>query len=315
MDHKKTISVVISTYRRDAMLIRALDSLASQTMNDFEIIVVDDNDIPEWNCRVAEIVEAFRRCHPLIPLIYICIRENLGSAMARNQGIETARGEYVTFLDDDDYYLPEKLQRQLDFMRSNGLDYSVTDLELYFENEMLSERRIRQGVDRLNRDELLKYHFLNHITGTDTMMFRKEYLHQIGMFPPINIGDEFYLMQRAIDGGGKFGCLAGCDVRAYVHTGEGGLSSGQGKIDGENQLYVYKKKFFHRFDARSVRGIRMRHYAVLAFAGLRKGSYFFCAKNALIGFLCAPVQSVQMLRNRRKKADELQQGNRERCSV
>ena len=68
-------------------------------------------------------------------------------------------------------------------------------------------------------------------------MFKKEYLTKIGGFPPINVGDEFYLMHRAINGGGAFGYLPGCQVKAYVQTGEGGLSSGDGKIKGENALY------------------------------------------------------------------------------
>lgn len=315
MDQKKMVSIVVSTYRRDTMLMRALESIAKQTTDDYEIILVDDNSMPEWNCRVKQIAEDFCCRYPQITLTCVCNEENLGSALARNRGIEKAQGEYVTFLDDDDYYLPEKVKRQLDFMRSNEIDYCVTDLELYFENEALSERRIRQGFDRLERDDLLKHHFLYHITGTDTMMFRRDYLHQVGMFPPVNIGDEFYLMRRAIDGGGKFGCLPGCDVRAYVHTGEGGLSSGQGKIDGENRLYEYKKKFFHRFDAKTVRGIRMRHYAVLAFAGLRKGSYFFFIWNAMIGFLCAPVQSLQMMRNRKRRSDHTEAENSSMCNV
>lgn len=299
MNEYKTVSVVVSTFRRDTMLARALDSLAAQTIRDFEIVVVDDNSEPEWISRVERIIREFREKHPEIGLKYIQNKSNLGSAQARNRGIAAAEGEYITFLDDDDLYLPEKIEKQLIFMQENAADYCVTDLELYYENEVLSEKRIRRGMEQLEGDALLCYHFMHHLTGTDTMMFQKDYLQRIGGFPPIDVGDEFYLIHRAIEGGGKFSYMNRCDVKAYVHTGEGGLSSGQGKIDGENRLYEYKKSFFHRFEPKNIRFMRMRHYAVLAFAGLRKKSYGFFVVNGLLCFFSAPVQCIAFLRGRK----------------
>ena len=75
-------------------------------------------------------------------------------------------------------------------------------------------------------------------------MFRKEYLDKIGGFPPIDVGDEFYLMKEAITGGGQFSYLKRCEVKALVHTETEGLSSRESKIQGENALYEYKKSFF-----------------------------------------------------------------------
>ena len=75
---------------------------------------------------------------------YIQNNPNLGSAKTRNKGIEAADGKYITFLDDDDIYFPEKIKNQYVFMEENGLDYSVTDLDLYFDNEKLFERKTRK---------------------------------------------------------------------------------------------------------------------------------------------------------------------------
>lgn len=303
VEKKKTVSVVVSTFRREAVLMRALRSIAGQTMRDFEVVVVDDNGDLAWNQKAEAIVDEFKTEYPWIPIKYIQNSVNLGSAQARNCGVAAADGEYVTFLDDDDVYLPQKICRQLEYMQTNAIDYCAEDIALYYEDETLSEKRIRGDISGLNSEMLLRYHFMHHITGTDTMMFRKAYLEQIGGFPPIDVGDEFYLLHRAIEAGGKFGYLSCCDVKAYIHTGNGGLSSGKGKIDGENALYQYKKKYFPLFDRKSIRYIRMRHYAVLAFASIRSRDFLWSFLYGVLGFFSAPVQCLCFLKDRYKNAN------------
>ncbi len=286
------VSVVVATYRREQSLKDALESLAGQTYTDFEIVVVDDNGEKEWNLKVEKIVDDFRGRHKDIFVKLVINNRNQGSAMARNIGIDTSRGEFVTFLDDDDLYLPEKVGRQVVFMQECGCDYSITDLVLYNENEKLTDKRVRNYIRETSPQTLLEYHLKYHITGTDTMMFKKDYLTKISGFAPIDVGDEFYLMQRAIEGKGKFGYLKRCDVKAYIHTGDAGLSSGDSKIDGENALYEYKRTFFDDVDKKTRRYIKMRHFAVIAFAELRRGRYVAFLKNALMSFFAAPVACV-----------------------
>ena len=290
------VSVVVATYKRDNELKNALNSLSEQAYTDFEIVLVDDNANVEWNEKVAVIVKEFCESNPGIAFKFIVNNPNQGSAKTRNIGIEAASGEYITFLDDDDVYLPEKISRQVKFMQDGNYDYSVTDLYLYNENDNLIDKRIRSYVRETDMQTLLGYHLKYHLTGTDTMMFRKEYLVNIGGFAPIDVGDEFYLMQRAIDGNGKFGYLPGSDIKAYVHTGENaGVSSGEGKIKGENALYEYKKGFFGRLSAAEVRYIKMRHYAVLAFAYVRMKKYFRTLKYAVMSFFSAPISFFKMI--------------------
>ena len=292
------VSVVVATYRRDTYLRKALDSLMTQTYPNFEIILVDDNDDPQWNQTVKNIVSGYFQYSRSVTITYIQNHPNQGSAKTRNIGISAARGEYVCFLDDDDQYLPEKIAKQVRFMAENGLDYSITDLDLYNENDRLVDRRVRNYVKNLSRDALTTYHLKYHLTGTDTMMFRKDYLNKIGGFPPIDVGDEYYLMHRAIDGGGKFGYLPTCDVKAYIHTGENGLSSGEGKILGEKALYQYKLQYFDRISRKDRRFVKMRHHAVIAFAQIRRKKYLSFMKNALISFCYSPMESLMLLKNR-----------------
>ncbi|MBR7133385.1 MAG: glycosyltransferase family 2 protein [Clostridia bacterium] len=294
-----TVSVIVATYRRDNSLKAALESLAKQSYTDFEIVLVDDNGCEEWNERVSKIAAAFLGSFPDIPLRLIVNNPNQGSARARNIGIAEAKGEFVTFLDDDDIYLPEKLKNQLEYMLESGTDYSITDLELFNEADKLIDRRVRSYIKAYDSTSLLKYHFMYHITGTDTMMFKKEYLNKIGGFDAIDVGDEFYLMKKAIEGGGKFGYLNCCDVKAYVHTGEAGLSGGQGKIDGENRLYEFKKRYFSKIDRKTVKYIKMRHYAVLAFANIKMKKPIQIFKNGILSFSAQPIECCKLLITRK----------------
>ena len=288
------VSVVMATFHREGELKRALASLAQQTYPQVEVILVDDNGDSAWNQKVERIVEIWRRKEN-IPMKYIQNQENHGSAESRNQGIRAASGRYVTFLDDDDKYGPDKVFHQVRHMQKEGSDFSITDLALYNEKGKLEERRrryyLKEGV-RYDRRKLLELHLLYHLTGTDTLMFRKEYLDKIGGFPPIDVGDEFYLMKEAITGGGQFSYLKRCEVKALVHTETEGLSSRESKIQGENALYEYKKSFFPKLGKDSVRKIRMRHHLVLAYTYLRSRDYVAFVREGIVSFFSAPVACV-----------------------
>ena len=289
-------SVIVATYRRDTPLEQALRSLGAQTEKDLEIVLVDDNADPQWNAAVAEVVARFREAFPEANLRVLVNESNLGSAKTRNRGVEEAAGTYVTFLDDDDRYLPGKVARQTAFMEAETLDYSVTDLFLYNERGACTDRRIRDYLSDVTPSALLEAHLMHHMTGTDTMMFRKDYFRKIGGFAPIDEGDEFYLMERAILGEGRFGYLPGCDVWAVVHTGEtAGLSSGEQKIRGENALLEHKKQFFPRLSPAARRYILMRHHAVIAFAQLRRRHFLGFAVSAARSFFRSPVRCIRLL--------------------
>lgn len=99
------VSVVIPTYNRAATLSRAIDSALEQTIDDLEVVVVDDGSTDE----TASVLAGYEdpRVRPVVH------PTNQGANVARNTGIEHARGEYVAFLDSDDLWCPEKLERQL----------------------------------------------------------------------------------------------------------------------------------------------------------------------------------------------------------
>lgn len=293
------VSVVVATYQRDETLSRALNSIAKQTYTNIEIILVDDNDNAAWNAKVEAIALKFVAENG-VSLRRIVNKPNQGSAKSRNIGIKDSKGAYVTFLDDDDEYLPEKIERQLRLMVSENSDYCLTDLVLLNENGTLSAVRKHSYLNSIEKSNLLLCHLMYHMTGTDTMMFKRVYLVGIGGFDEIDVGDEYYLMTKAIEGGGKLSYLDRSDVRAYVHKENGGLSSGLSKINGENSLYKYKQTFFSRLTFNDKRYITMRHYAVLCFAYYRMGSYMKALLYGFMSVITAPRQCYILLANRKR---------------
>ena len=104
-------SIVIPVYNRNEVLTRALLSCTHQTIDDFEVIVVDDGS-PN-SAEIEEIVASFDDAR----FRYIH-RENGGGGAARNTGIDSAQGQYIAFLDSDDQFLPVKLATAQTFLKS-----------------------------------------------------------------------------------------------------------------------------------------------------------------------------------------------------
>jgi len=102
-----TISVVIPAYNAEKYVGRAVESILAQTHSPDEIIIVDDGSTDG----TAQVVRLFEDKVTFIQ------QQNAGASVARNSGIEAARGEWIAFLDADDEWLPQKLQRQIEHLR------------------------------------------------------------------------------------------------------------------------------------------------------------------------------------------------------
>lgn len=114
------ISVVIPTHNRSERLRQAIESVRTQGWKDLEIIVVDDASTDG----TPALMEDLSKLEPRIR--YIRNTVALGGGGARNAGIAAARGEYVAFLDDDDLWLPEKLERQYEMLKAHSATAAVS---------------------------------------------------------------------------------------------------------------------------------------------------------------------------------------------
>ena len=103
------VSVIIPTFNRGWILREAIDSVLNQSVQDFELLVIDDgstDDTPDILCEYGDAIRRIRQ-------------ENRGVSAARNRGIAAAKGTYIAFLDSDDLWMPEKLCTQIDFFRDH----------------------------------------------------------------------------------------------------------------------------------------------------------------------------------------------------
>lgn len=119
------ISVVIPTHNRRSLLKRAVRSVQKQSCPDIEILVVSDGSTDGTDRCMEELAKEDPRIH------YHCYPESKGANHARNIGISLSKGEYIAFLDDDDEWLPEKLEKQKKILDENervGLVYSHVNL-------------------------------------------------------------------------------------------------------------------------------------------------------------------------------------------
>lgn len=108
------ISVIIPTYNRDWCIQRALDSVLGQSFDDFDVWIVDDGSSDNTRGIIRKLVSRGTR----VPVKYIFMA-NRGVAAARNLGIQSSRGNWLALLDSDDLWLPEKLERQLQFIKAH----------------------------------------------------------------------------------------------------------------------------------------------------------------------------------------------------
>lgn len=195
------VSVVIPTYKRATLLPRAVDSVLSQTYENWELIVVDGKS----DDGTAALMRRYRMEMP--ERIVFIEQDDHNCCAARNTGIEVARGEFVAFLDSDDRFLPTKLERQMELFSLRpelGFvfgDYAFVDLQnrrhvSAFDEHHASIRRV-PSIEiaphlRVCGGSLFQHLLRNYFIATIVAVVRKDVLGQTIRFnPEIMYGHEW----------------------------------------------------------------------------------------------------------------------------
>ena len=168
---EELVSVIIPVYNAEKYVKQAIDSVKKQTYTNYEIIVIDD-------CSTDNSVSKIEGVD-----IFIKLKKNSGAAIARNKGIQVAKGEYIAFLDADDIWMENKLEEQVNFMKKNKIAFSFSSY--YYLNNNNQKLKKVKVPKTLTYKEALK----NTIITTITVMFSCKYLKKEDMYMP-NIGSE-----------------------------------------------------------------------------------------------------------------------------
>ncbi|MBA2859850.1 glycosyltransferase family A protein [Methanococcus maripaludis] len=165
------VSIIIPTYNRPEYLKRAILSCLNQTYNNIEIIVVDDNSTVNH----TKTIESFNDKR----IKYYKNSVNKGAPYSRNKGFGLSCGEYLTFLDDDDELLSEKIRLQVEKFRSSKVNnLGVVTCDVEYKRTDLNDVKKNRKQGHIYLDLLKRY----CVYGTETLLIKREFFEKINGF-------------------------------------------------------------------------------------------------------------------------------------
>ncbi|ASA78486.1 glycosyltransferase [Thermococcus sp. 5-4] len=225
---KPTVSVIIPTYNRANLLKRAIESVISQRFEDFELIVVDDAS-PD---NTPEIVESINDTR----IRYIRLKENSGGPVARNTGIKKARGKFIALLDDDDEWLPNRLEVQVRKFENLDREFGVVYGGFYYvsqqDGKILGKRLPR------HRGDVYEHFLRENFIGSPTLLIRRECFKRAGLFDPKLTSSQDWDMWLRIARYYKFDYVNEIVAKYYVHGRQ--ISFNMGKYIPGRERFIRK---------------------------------------------------------------------------
>tara|TARA_E500000178_G_scaffold331684_1_gene364792 strand:- start:152 stop:913 length:762 start_codon:yes stop_codon:yes gene_type:complete len=182
MEQIKLVSVIIPYYKKKIFILPAIKSILNQTYKKFEIIIIYDDPNKEDLSYVRNISALDKRIKLIIN------KKNLGAGFSRNTGIKKAKGYYVAFLDSDDIWYQNKLDKQIKFMRNENADFSFTAFDLI--NSKGKKIGTRQANHLLTYKNLIK----SCDIGLSTVILKKKLLNNYYYkFPNLKTKEDYVL--------------------------------------------------------------------------------------------------------------------------
>ncbi|PSL40696.1 teichuronic acid biosynthesis glycosyltransferase TuaG [Planomicrobium soli] len=173
------VSVIMPVYNAERFVKQAIMSILSQTYKEVEIIIVDDCSIDKSFDIIKELMAENKN------IFYYKNEKNLGPAVARNKAIELSKGRFLAFLDSDDIWQEEKIEKQLEMMKQKNAAFSYTAIETINEmgNTIKLKKNIKQVVD-------YNYILKNTIIPCSTVIVDRNLLGDFRM-PLIRAGQDY----------------------------------------------------------------------------------------------------------------------------
>jgi len=206
------VSVIIPTYNRCKLVLQAIQSVQNQTVEDLEVLVVDDGSTDDTQKRIAAITDN---------RIRYLRNPRKGISSARNFGIENSKGKYISFLDSDDLWLPEKLEEQLEILNQDEdlivwSDASVIDAEGKEKGILLTElygakKRVKSG------DIFLELLWDNFVI-IQSLILKKDITQKIKIDTSLTYADDYrFVIDLAKDF--RFHFISEPLVKYRIHNG------------------------------------------------------------------------------------------------
>ena len=192
MKNLPKVSTIITNYNKGPYIEEAIESVVKQTYPNIEIIVVDDKSTDGS----VEIIENVIKKYKDKDIKLIKHSENLGSSAARNSGIKASTGEYIQFLDADDYYLENRTEflvnkiGKKDFVITNY--YGMNNSKIY-----IIDHQPDLVVNTLNRKKVLQKLFVAPVSFPMAALFKKDFIYKVGLFrEDIQVSEDWEFLFR-----------------------------------------------------------------------------------------------------------------------
>lgn len=218
----KKVSVIIPVHNSEKYILKCINSVINQTYKNLEIILIDDKSTDNSVELIKKIGDK--------RIKLIALEKNSGAAIARNKGIEKSSGDYICFLDSDDYWKPKKIEKQLKFIKDKAFIYSEY---LYLRNNKTHTAHVPKS---LTYNQLLK----NSAIFTSTVMLNMKYLEKEDIYMPnMRMGQDYGAWYKILK---KINVAYGMqEVLSVYRVGNKSLSSNKFKaIKRTWNLYKYE---------------------------------------------------------------------------
>lgn len=237
----RTVSVIVPTYKRSKTLETTINSLLKQTYPGIEIIIVDDNGIENKEEQQATEAKVKILQQGNESIKYIALENNSGAAIARNVGIDLSTSDYISFLDDDDIYHPNKIEKQIEIFESiidPNIAFIKCEMAYVYPN---GQRKVSNKKKYFDGNQFINHIVDQHaIVGTPTFMFKRTALIDVDGFFNTPIRQEYMLILKLLAGG--YTGFYHNDVLVDVITSLDGISVGKSEYKAKALYTIYNER-------------------------------------------------------------------------